>query len=178
MLCCCERDEQTSSRIMSDYNIDLGEWGVSSVPALMAKIVGDQRSRWRRLRNGLPQGSVLAPLLFNIYTNDQPSTDGTRCFIYADDLGISAQHADFEVVEERLTKALEELTPYYKQITFVPIHRRHRCAPSIYATEKQRGNYRSPGQEHPLRTVTTQCTLESPWIAPSPSKTMWRRDKE
>ena len=25
---------------MSDYNIDLGEWGVSSVPALMAKIVG------------------------------------------------------------------------------------------------------------------------------------------
>ena len=38
MLCCCERDEQTSSRIMSDYNIDLGEWGVSSVPALMAKI--------------------------------------------------------------------------------------------------------------------------------------------
>ena len=39
MLCCCERDEQTASRIMSDYNIDLGEWGVSSVPALMAKIV-------------------------------------------------------------------------------------------------------------------------------------------
>ena len=39
MLCCCERDEQTSLRIMSDYNIDLGEWGVSSFPALMAKIV-------------------------------------------------------------------------------------------------------------------------------------------
>ena len=39
MLCCCERDEQTASRIMSDCNIDLGEWGVSSVPALMAKIV-------------------------------------------------------------------------------------------------------------------------------------------
>ena len=40
MLCCCERDEQTASRMMSDYNIDLGEQGVSSVPALMAKIVG------------------------------------------------------------------------------------------------------------------------------------------
>ena len=25
---------------MSNYNIDLVEWGVSSVPALMAKIVG------------------------------------------------------------------------------------------------------------------------------------------
>ena len=42
MLCCCERDEQTASRIMSDYNIDLGEWGVSSVPALMAKVVDPQ----------------------------------------------------------------------------------------------------------------------------------------
>ena len=39
MLCCCERDEQTAWRIMSDYNIDLGEWGVSHVAALMAKIV-------------------------------------------------------------------------------------------------------------------------------------------
>ena len=40
MLCCCERNEQTASRITADYNIDLGEWWVSSVPALMAKIVG------------------------------------------------------------------------------------------------------------------------------------------
>ena len=43
MLYCCERDDQTASRMMCDYihyNIDLGERGVSSVPALMATIVG------------------------------------------------------------------------------------------------------------------------------------------
>ena len=28
VLCCCERDEQTTSRMMSDYNIGLGEQGV------------------------------------------------------------------------------------------------------------------------------------------------------
>ena len=39
MLCWCERNKQTTARMMSNNNIDLGERGVSSVPALMAKIV-------------------------------------------------------------------------------------------------------------------------------------------
>ena len=33
-----------------------------------------QRSRWRRLKNGLPWGSLLAPLFVNVCTNDQPRT--------------------------------------------------------------------------------------------------------
>ena len=47
-------------------------------------------------------------------TNDQPRTEGTCCFIYADELGVSAQRSDFKVVDYRLSVPLEELTPYYE----------------------------------------------------------------
>ena len=51
-------------------------------------------------------------MLFNIYTNDQPVSPGTRSFIYADDLGISAQnHND---IEATLSIALQNITKYYK----------------------------------------------------------------
>ena len=47
-------------------------------------------SSWRSQRNGLPQCSVLAPVLFNLYTNDLPATQG-RKFIYADDICLATQ---------------------------------------------------------------------------------------
>ena len=49
---------------------------------------GDSKqSRLRRLKNGVPQGSVLALLLFNIYTYNLPSMI-SRKFAYADDLAL------------------------------------------------------------------------------------------
>ena len=73
---------------------------------------GDSKqSRLRRLKNGVPQGSVLAPLLFNIYTYDLPSMI-SRKFAYADDLALLHSSGNWKDLEGTLSQVMSTLSTY------------------------------------------------------------------
>ena len=73
---------------------------------------GDSKqSRLRRLKNGVPQGSVLAFLLFNIYTYNMPSII-SRKFAYADDLVLLHSFGNWKDLEGTLSQDMSTLSAY------------------------------------------------------------------
>jgi len=70
-----------------------------------------KRSRLRRLKNDVTQGSVLSPLLFNIYISDLPTTV-SRKHAYADDLAILHPDGYWQAVEGVLSKDMATVGEY------------------------------------------------------------------
>ncbi|GJQ84432.1 hypothetical protein Trydic_g15651 [Trypoxylus dichotomus] len=67
--------------------------------------VGNEVSSLRELRAGVPQGSILGPLLYLLYVNDvQHCFQDCRCFLYADDTLILAVHKDIKKAEQMLLR--------------------------------------------------------------------------
>ena len=73
---------------------------------------GDSKqSRLRRLKKAVPQGSVLASLLFNINTYDLPSMI-SRKFAYVDDLALLHSSGNWKDLEGTLSQDMSTLSAY------------------------------------------------------------------
>ena len=72
--------------------------------------VGSAYSKWSKIRRGIPQGSILGPLLFNIFIND------IFMIIEQSDICNFADDNTLYSCEERLTEIKENLVSDTKRI--------------------------------------------------------------
>lgn len=98
-------------------------------------------STTRIIPAGVPQGSVLSPTLFNIYTSDIPKPKHCDLALYADDTAIYCHGRSPNTMTRRLINALKTLSDYYAkwrikindsktQAAFFPYRKSPKCFPT------------------------------------------------
>ena len=102
-------------------------------------------SKTRRFPNGVPQGAVLSPSLFNLFLSDLPDslTPSVSDSSYADDLTLLAQHPVVDTAADHLQQYLHQLEAWLtsnrmsvsaakSSITLVtPFNREYRLEPRL-----------------------------------------------
>ncbi len=73
------------------------------------------QSSFCKITSGVPQGSILGPLLFLIYANDLPdSISNSRVVMYADDTSMVLSHKTKDVLSDHLLIQLCEIDEWFK----------------------------------------------------------------
>ena len=137
---------------------------------------GDSKpSRLRRLRNGVPQGSVLAPLLFNIYAYDIPSITSKK-FAYADDLAILHTSGEWKELERTLSQDMTTLSEYL-QIRRLKLSHTKTVTVAFHFTftiERLSVSLRSVTSVRPYLSVQFPLILGSNWTDRSHIVLTWK----
>ena len=75
--------------------------------------VNDIHSNPRDIQMGVPQGSILGPLLFNLYVNDLVNINiGCHFFMYADDTAIFFNHHNAEILQTMINTTMPKISEW------------------------------------------------------------------
>jgi hypothetical protein len=72
-------------------------------------------SEWEKINHGMPQGSILGPMLFLFYINDLPKVvnDNTEPVIFSDDTSIIVSNSNLVEFKNNLISAFQQLNAWF-----------------------------------------------------------------
>lgn len=77
--------------------------------------INEARSSFRPITAGVPQGSLLGPVLFSLFINDLPRSPHTHLAIYADDTAIFSSSYRTDTIKNRLQDAYIKIHRFFKK---------------------------------------------------------------
>lgn len=77
--------------------------------------INEEKSDLHTIRSGVPQGSVLGPILYVLYTLDLPTTQDTIIGTFADDTAILSSHEYPQIASEQTQNHLNNLEQWLKK---------------------------------------------------------------
>ena len=82
--------------------------------------LNDLKSNIEDITCGVPQGSILGPLCFNLYINDLPLAVSEECVLFADDAAFVVVSSDLTDLFTRIEKLFADINQYLSQNCLVP----------------------------------------------------------
>ena len=100
----------------------------------------NHKSRFFRVRRGVPQGSVLGPVLFSLFINDLPGSlpSSVSCSLYAADLAIWSSSPSVPTAAEATQGALFRLERWSEYWCF-PLNP-SKCEASFFSVDPHQAN--------------------------------------
>ena len=103
-------------------------------------IVGNQRSSKFNASCGVPQGSILGPLLFLIFFNDFPEQlSKAKCLQYADDTVIYFASSDINEIEQVIHEEMNNLDSYFENNELILNLKKGKTETMLFGTAKRIG---------------------------------------
>ena len=63
-------------------------------------MIKDEKSEWREVKSGVPQGSALAPMIFLVYSNDMIEGVSSYISLFVDDATLLRKTRNYKNCEE------------------------------------------------------------------------------